>query len=574
MAPAIALLEPALLVPPHGLARSEKTGVDEVADAMDLGRPGQLPPHVLLCLVEALGHDMQETTAGPLLLATGLLYPDGVMTPSDEFQARLQAAEELRAAGIDPYPPRAHPTHTAAQVRALLEQGDGDEVTVAGRIVGNVRRMGKLAFVHVQDGSGHIQLSIQKPVVGEEGWDLFKKLHAGDFVEAAGETFHTQRGEPSIRPARLTLLAKALRPLPEVWHGLKDTEKRYRQRYLDLIVNEDARRILLLRSRLVSYIRRFMEGRGFVEVETPVLQPLYGGASARPFTTHYNALDEDLYLRIALELYLKRLIIGGIDRVYEIGKNFRNEGFSRFHNPEYTMLEAYQAYGDYTTMMELFEAIVAGAARELLGTTVIQVAGRQVDVTGPWPRVPLLGAIKEHSGIDVRAYPEQEDLYRVAKERGVDVAPDTPWAKIVDELLGTFVEEHLVAPTHLVDYPVALSPLAKRKPDDPELVERFEPYIGGFEIGNAFTELNDPVDQRWRFEEQQRERERGDVEAQSLDEDFLVAMEHGMPPTGGIGVGIDRLAMILTGAPSIRDVILFPQLRRGVEAEIQAEAEE
>ena len=498
------------------------------------------------------------------------------MTPSDEYQARLGAAEELRSAGIDPYPPRAHPTHTAAQVRVLLEAKEGDEVTVAGRIVGNVRRMGKLAFVHVQDGSGHIQLSIQRPVVGEDGWVLFKKLHAGDFVEAAGETFHTQRGEPSIRPARLTLLAKALRPLPEVWHGLKDTEKRYRQRYLDLIVNEDARRVLLMRSRLVSYIRRFMETRAFVEVETPVLQPLYGGASARPFTTHYNALDEDLYLRIALELYLKRLIIGGIDRVYEIGKNFRNEGFSRFHNPEYTMLEAYQAYADYTDMMELFEAVVAGAAQELLGATVLQVAGRQIDVKGPWPRVSLLGAIEEHSGIDVRAYPAQEDLYRVARERGVDVAPDTSWAKIVDALLDTFVVEHLIAPTHLVDYPVALSPLAKRKGDDPELVERFESYMGSVELCNAFTELNDPIDQRRRFEEQQREREKGDAEAQTLDEDFLVAMEHGMPPTGGIGFGIDRLAMALTGAPSIRDVVLFPQLRRGdaVEAESDREAEE
>ncbi len=498
------------------------------------------------------------------------------MTPSDEYQARLQAAEELRAAGIDPYPPRARPTHTTAQARALLEEGEGDAVTVAGRIVGNVRRMGKLAFVHVQDGSGHIQLSIQRPLVGEEGWDLFKKLHAGDFVEATGETFHTQRGEPSVRPTRLTLLAKALRPLPEVWHGLKDTEKRYRQRYLDLIVNEDSRRILLLRSRLVSYIRRFMEARGFVEVETPVLQPLYGGAAARPFTTHYNALDENLYLRISLELYLKRLTIGGIDRVYEIGKNFRNEGFSRFHNPEYTMLEAYQAYADYTDMMELFEGVVAGAAMELLGTTVIQVAGREVDVKGPWPRVPLLDAIQQYSGIDVRAYPEQESLYRVARERGVALAPDTPRAKIIDELLDTFVTEHLIAPTHLVDFPVELSPLAKRKTDDPGLVERFESYMGGFELCNAFTELNDPVDQRWRFEEQQRERAQGDVEAHPLDEDFLTALEHGMPPTGGIGFGIDRLVMALTNTPSIRDVILFPQLRRGgaVEAEIQAEAEE
>jgi len=506
-----------------------------------------------------------------LLYATGVMIPN----PSDEFEARQKAADELRAAGIDPYPPRSHPTHTAAQALALLEQGEGDAVTVAGRIVGNIRIMGKLAFVHVQDGSGRIQLSIQRTIVGEDGWALFKRLHAGDFVEAAGETFHTQRGEPSVRAARLTLLSKALRPLPEVWHGLKDTEKRYRQRYLDLIVNEESRHVLLLRSRLVSYIRRFMDARGFVEVETPVLQPLYGGAAARPFTTHYNALDQDLYLRIALELYLKRLVIGGIDRVYEIGKNFRNEGFSRFHNPEYTMLEAYQAYADYNDMMELFEAVVEGAARELLGTTVIQVGGHEVDVKGPWPRLPLLDAVQQYSGIDVRAYPEQADLYRVSRERGARVEPDTPWAKIVDELVSTFVEEHLITPTHLIDYPLALSPLAKRKTDDPALVERFESYIGGVELCNAFTELNDPVDQRWRFEEQQREREQGDVEAHTLDEDFLVALEHGMPPTGGIGFGIDRLTMMLTDAPSIRDVVLFPQLRRtGAAGVDEAEDEE
>jgi len=483
--------------------------------------------------------------------------------PSDEFQARLRTVEELRAAGIDPYPPRSHPTHTAAAVRALLsEREEGAHVTVAGRVVGGIRRMGKLAFIHLQDGSGHIQLSIQRPIVGEEGWTLFTKLSAGDYVEAEGKTFHTQRGEPSVRAERLTILAKALRPLPEKWHGLSDTEERYRQRYLDLIANEESRRIFLLRSRLVSYIRRELDARGFVEMETPILQPLYGGAAARPFTTRSNALEEDLYLRIALELYLKRLLIGGIERVYEIGHNFRNEGFSRRHNPEFTMLELYQAYADYTDMMALCEELVEGAARELFGTTVIAVGDAEIDVKAPWPRVPLLDAIQEHSGIDVRAHPSQADLYGAAARAGVELAIDTPRAKIVDELVDVFVAPRLVAPTHLVDFPVELSPLAKRKPGDPELVERFESYVGGMEFSNAFTELNDPIDQRARFEEQREERAEGDVEAHTYDEDFLVAVEHGMPPAGGIGIGIDRLTMILTGAKTIRDVILFPQLRQ------------
>jgi lysyl-tRNA synthetase class 2 len=499
------------------------------------------------------------------------------MSQSDEFQARLRTLEELRAAGIDPYPPRAHPTHTAAQVRALLQEREGDHVTVAGRIVGGLRPMGKLAFVHLQDGSmpqaaeasaserrlnGRIQLSIQRPVVGEEGWALFRRLHAGDFVEAAGTTFHTQRGEPSVRVERLTLLAKALRPLPEKFHGLEDTEARYRQRYLDLLVNEDTRRVFLLRSRLVGYMRRFLEARGFIEVETPILQPLYGGGAARPFITHFNVLDEDLYLRIALELYLKRLIIGGFDRVYEIGHNFRNEGFSRQHSPEYTMLEAYQAYADYTDMMELCETMIEGAARELLGTTRLTVAGREVDLAAPWPRVPLLDAIAEYSGVDVRAHPSQDELYAAAARAGVELPSATPRAKIVDELLKTFVEPRLIAPTHLIDYPVELSPLAKRKPGTDGLVERFESFIGGIEIANAFTELNDPIDQRARFLQQQDDRAHGDEEAHPSDEDFLLALEHGMPPAGGIGIGVDRVTMVFTGATNIRDVILFPHLRR------------
>lgn len=484
------------------------------------------------------------------------------MSTSDEYQARLRIVEELRAAGIDPYPPRAHPTHSIAQTRALLEQRDGDSVTITGRIVGGIRVMGKLAFLHLQDGSGRLQLSIQRPVLGDEAWQtVFKRLHSGDFVQAAGETFHTQRGEPSLRVETLTLLAKTLRPLPEKWHGLDDTETRYRQRYLDLLVNEESRRVFLLRSRLVSYLRRAMDAHGFVEVETPILQPLYGGGAARPFTTHFNELDQDLYLRIALELYLKRLTVGGIDRVYEIGHNFRNEGFSRKNSPEYTMLELYQAYADYTDMMALCEELVAGAARELLGTTSVNVAGQQVDLTAPWPRLPMLETIEKYSGIDVNACADQAALWAAAKRANVHLDQSTPRAKIIDELVKVFVEPRLIAPAHLIDYPVELSPLAKRKPGRPDLVERFESYIGGFEISNAFTELNDPIDQRARFEQQQADRAQGDDEAHTFDADFLLALEHGMPPTGGMGIGVDRLAMILSGAATIRDVILFPHLR-------------
>jgi len=480
---------------------------------------------------------------------------------NDEFQARLAAGEELRASGIDPYPPRAQPTHSAAETRALLDEREGDAVTVAGRLVGNLRTMGKLAFVHLQDGSGRIQLSIPRDVVGPEGWALYNKLHAADIVQAEGETFFTKRGEATVRVHRLTLLAKALRPLPETWHGLKDPEKRYRQRYLDLIVNEDARHVLVLRSRLTSYIRRFLDAQGYLEVETPILQPLYGGAAAEPFTTHFNALDQDLFLRISLELYLKRLIVGGIDKVYEIGRNFRNEGLSRQHSPEYSMLEAYQAYGDYTTMMTLVETLVEGAARELLGTTRLTVDGQDVDVAGPWPRISMLDAIEEHAGVDVRALQDDEKLVEAARAAGAAVPPGTTRARIVDILVKQFVEVHFSSPTHLVDYPVELSPLAKRRTDDPSLVERFESFIGGVEFANAFTELNDPIDQRRRFEMQQEDRAGGDKEAHPFDEDFLLALEHGMPPTGGIGVGIDRLAMALTGATNIRDVIMFPQLR-------------
>lgn len=486
----------------------------------------------------------------------------GYMSQIDEFHARLETVEELRSEGIDPYPARAHPTHTAVAARRLLEHAEGEQVTVAGRLVGGIRPMGKLAFVHLQDGSGQIQLSVQRPIVGEDGWRLFKRLHAGDFIEASGETFRTQRGEESVRVFKLTVLAKALRPLPEKYHGLDDPEKRYRQRYLDLIVNDESRRVLLMRSHLLRFIRRFMDEQGFIEVETPILQPLYGGGAAKPFVTHFNALDEDLYLRIALELYLKRLIIGGIDRVFEIGHNFRNEGFSRSHNPEYTMLEAYQAYGDYTHMMTLCEELVVGAARELLGTTTLTVNEKTVDLTPPWPRLTLLDAIERHSGLRVEDSPNDEALRAAAAEKGVAVPPGSSRAKTIDALVKVFVEPQIEGPIHLVDYPVELSPLAKKKPENPELTERFESYIGGMEISNAFTELNDPLDQRARFEEQQRNREEGDEEAHTFDEDFLLAMEHGMPPTGGIGIGIDRLAMILGGARSIRDVILFPPLRR------------
>ena len=431
---------------------------------------------------------------------------------------------------------------------------------MAGRLL-TVRLMGKASFAHIQDLSGRIQIYVRRDVVGEEQYELFKDLDLGDFVGVSGKPFRTRTGETTIEVEELVLLSKSLRDLPEKWHGLTDVEKRYRQRYLDLISNDEVRKVFVARSRTIDAIRRYLGDRGFLEVETPILQPIHGGAAAKPFVTHHNALDRDLYLRIALELYLKRCVIGGIEKVFEIGRNFRNEGISTKHNPEFTMLELYQAYTDYNGIMHLLEEMVPAVAKQVLGTTTIEYSGNTISLDAPWPRLHLREAIRNESGIDYEEYPTAEALYEVVRGAGVHVEPNSTRAKLIDSLLSSFVEPKLTQPTFLIDYPVEMSPLAKRKRDDSTLVERFEAFIGGMEIANAFSELNDPLDQRGRFEQQLVERAAGDEEAQPMDEDFLTALEHGMPPTGGLGVGIDRLVMLFTGNNSIREVILFPQLR-------------
>jgi len=376
-----------------------------------------------------------------------------------------------------------------------------------------------------------------------------------------GEMFRTRTGEPTLRADTYTLLAKTLRPIPSQWYGLRDVEQRYRQRYLDLLVNPEARRIFEVRTRLVTAVRRLLDERGFMEVETPILQPIYGGAAARPFTTYHNELGQTLYLRIADELYLKRLIVGGLDRVYEIGRDFRNEGVSYKHNPEFTQLEAYQAYADYQDMMELVEHVWSQAAVAVLGEPYVERGGHRINLTPPWRRITMRDSILEATGVDIEAARDLPSLEAAVAERQLEVTPQRSWGKLVDELFSTFVEPRLIEPTFVIDYPVEISPLAKRKPDQPHLVERFEFFIGGLELGNAFSELNDPLDQRERFAAQRRAMAAGDEEAHPMDEPFLLALEYGMPPTGGVGFGIDRMTMLFTGQTSIREVILFPQLR-------------
>lgn len=491
------------------------------------------------------------------------------MAEEEYRQQRLLKLERWRDRGVDPYPARTARSQSAVEAVESFTRAEaaadpagfhGPPATVAGRIVA-WRPMGKATFAHLLDGTGRIQVYFQRDRLGPEIYATLKDLDLGDFIEAGGPLFRTRTGEVSVEVERFSLLAKALRPLPEKWHGLTDVEKRYRQRYLDLVSDADIREIFRTRGRVVSAIRRFMDDRGYFEVETPILLPHAGGAAARPFKTYHNALERELYLRIATELHLKRLIIGGFDRVYEIGRIFRNEGISTKHNPEFTTMESYQAYADYNDIMELVEELIAHVARTVLGTTTITLAGEEVSLEPPWPRRPLREAIRQESGIDFEDYPEADDLRRVMRDRGLAVTEVMGRGKLIDELLSTYVEPRLIRPTFLTDYPVELSPLAKRKPENDRLVERFEGFLGGFEIANAFSELNDPVEQRARFAEQALQKAAGDEEADVADEDFLIALEHGMPPTGGLGIGIDRIVMTLTGQHSIREVILFPQLR-------------
>lgn len=484
----------------------------------------------------------------------------------DLIEQRLTKLASLEAAGVDPYPPHFHRTHTTAHAAMAFEDQEGDGgaipllVTVAGRITAK-RGMGRTTFMDLRDGSGRIQLQFRQDLLGEP-YTLLRDLDLGDFLGVTGAVMRTRTGEVTVEAAEFTLLCKALRPPPEKWHGLADVEARYRQRYLDLMSNEDARRTFILRSQIIAAIRQFMNALGFLEVETPILQAHAGGAMARPFATHYNALDEDYFLRIATELHLKRLIVGGLDRVYEIGRIFRNEGFSAKHNPEYTSMESYEAYADYRDVMAMTEALVASTASTVLGTETVVFKGQEISLSPPWRRITLRDAILQETGIDFEEYPDADSLRRAMQAWGLPADPQAGRGKLIDELLSTYVEPKLIQPTFLLDYPVELSPLAKRHPDDPGLVERFEAFMGGFEVANAFTELNDPREQRARFQEQVLLREAGDEEAELPDEDFLTAIEYGLPPTGGLGIGIDRIVMILTDQHTIREVILFPQLRR------------
>jgi lysyl-tRNA synthetase, class II len=490
---------------------------------------------------------------------------------SDQEQQRRVKLARLREAGVDPYPARVERTHTAAEAISALEgraEGEAVVVAVAGRLV-SMRVMGKSSFAHIEDDSGRIQLYVRSDVLGEEAYELFKRdLDLGDFVQASGETFYTRTGEPSVRVDELRLLAKALQPLPvvkekdgQVFDAFTDKEQRYRQRYVDLAVNPEVRQIFKTRARIISAIRRFLDERGFLEVETPVLQPIYGGAAARPFVTYHNQLKQQLYLRISDELYLKRLIVGGFEKVYEIGRDFRNEGVSFKHNPEFTQIEFYKAYADYRDVMELAEQMVAYAAQEALGTTTITHEGQEIDLSPPWRRWKLRDAIRELTGIDYAEHEDAESLYQAIVRMGGTPEKKSTWGKLIDPTLINYVESKLIQPTFLYDYPLEVSPLAKKKPGEPDIVERFEFFIGGFELGNAFSEINDPLDQRERFLATSEALAGGDEEAHPLDEDYIRALSYGMPPTGGFGMGIDRLTMLLTNTDSLREVILFPHLR-------------
>lgn len=482
--------------------------------------------------------------------------------PNESIQNRHQKLDELRQIGINPYPYRFEISHPANTILDQAETLIGSEqpVTVAGRIRSK-RGHGKSGFAHLVDRTGRIQVYVQIDRLGESNYDTYTRLiEVGDFIGVKGQVFRTRTGEVTVMVSELTLLSKALRSLPEKWHGLKDIDLRYRQRYLDLIVNPEVREIFVTRFRVIRAIQRFMDGEGFIEVETPVLQPLYGGALARPFTTHHNALDMPLYLRISDELYLKRLIVGGIERVYEIGHDFRNEGIDRTHNPEFTMLEFYQAYADYGDMMDITEQLIVSVTREAVGSLKLTYQDQEIDLSPPWRRLSMLDAIAEYADIVVGEKSDTE-LRADCHARHVPVEANAGRGKMINALFETLVQPHLINPTLITDYPVEISPLAKRHREHPELTERFECFIAGSEYANAFSELNDPIDQRGRFVQQVEMRGQGDGEAHAMDEDYLRAMEYGMPPTGGCGVGVDRLMMLLTNSASIREVLLFPHMR-------------
>ena len=492
-------------------------------------------------------------------------------------QQRVEKLERLRTAGMEPYPRRVQRTHTTQEARRAYEAAESTEsapptITVAGRLV-SIRVMGRVAFAHLEDESGKLQLFLRRNELGEDLYTLFKKaFDLGDFVEATGTLIRTRTGEISVQATGLRMLAKALTPLPipkeytdeagqlTRYSAFSDTEERYRQRYADLAVNPEVRELFRIRSRTITALRAWLDTHGYLEVETPILQPIYGGAAARPFTTHHNQLKQDLYLRISFELYLKRLLVGMFERVYEIGRDFRNEGISHKHNPEFTQLEMYCAYTDLYGMMETVEQLLSSTAQAVLGTQHIPYQGQQLDLTPPWRRLSLRDVIRESAGIDYSDFPTADALRAEMRQRGYDAAEQATWGRLVDNLLSA-VEPGLIQPTFIHDYPVEISPLAKQKTDDPTHVERFEIFVGGMELGNAFTELNDPFEQERRFLQQGRASAAGDDEAHPLDEDYLRALKYGMPPNGGFGLGVDRLAMLFTDRHSIREVLLYPHLR-------------
>lgn len=478
------------------------------------------------------------------------------------MQVRREKLAEIRTKGIEPYGGRFIRTHQAGEVLDNFELLEDQSVIVAGRIMSR-RGMGKATFAHIQDGARQIQVYVRLNDIGQEPYELFGKLDIGDIVGVSGKVFKTRMGEITIAVEKFTLLSKSLRPLPEKWHGLKDVDLRYRQRYVDLIVNPNVREVFEARSKIIRSIRVFLDRKGFLEVETPMMQTIAGGAEARPFITHHNALDINLYLRIAPELYLKRLLVGGFEKVYEINRNFRNEGISTKHNPEFTMLELYQAYADYHVMMDIAEELVSTVAAEVMGTTKIEYEGTAIDLSAGWTRMPMLEAVKLHSGLDFSVIKDDAEARNAAKaaQLGIELDGTDTWSSVLNKVFDEVVEPKLIQPTFITDYPVEISPLAKRKADNPDLTDRFELFIYGREMANAFSELNDPIDQKGRFLKQVEKRKAGDDEAHMMDEDYINALEYGMPPAGGMGIGIDRLVMLLTDSSSIRDVLLFPLMK-------------
>ncbi|WCK54655.1 lysine--tRNA ligase [Aneurinibacillus sp. Ricciae_BoGa-3] len=486
---------------------------------------------------------------------------------TEQEQIRREKLQAIREMGIDPFGERYERTHTAQQILDELASLDkeeieakGVEVKIAGRIM-TKRGQGKAGFAHIQDQTGRIQIYVRQDQVGEQMYNVFKMCDLGDIVGLTGVVFKTKTGETSVKASEFILLSKSLRPLPEKFHGLKDVETRYRKRYLDLIMNPEVKDTFIARSHILQSMRRYLDERGYLEVETPTMHSIAGGAAARPFITHHNALDMRLYMRIATELHLKRLIVGGLEKVYEIGRIFRNEGISTRHNPEFTSIELYEAYADYRDIMRLTEELIAHIAQDVFGTTTFNYQGKEVDLKPQWKRIHMVDAIKETVGVDFWPQMSDEEAHELAKKHNVPVRPGMKYGHIVNEFFEHFVEETLIQPTFIYGHPVDVSPLAKKNGEDERFTDRFELFIVAREHANAFTELNDPVDQRQRFEAQLLEREAGNDEAHMMDEDFLESLEYGMPPTGGLGIGIDRLVMLLTDSPSIRDVLLFPLMR-------------